>query len=50
MNKNEDNFAPAARAMHVYKKMGFKEEGRQVNQIRFEDGTYVDDILMAIYL
>ncbi|MFD2629644.1 GNAT family N-acetyltransferase [Oceanobacillus kapialis] len=38
------------RAIHVYKCMGFKEEGKQINQIKYEDGTYSDDILMAYYI
>ncbi|MCA0969300.1 GNAT family N-acetyltransferase [Halobacillus litoralis] len=39
-----------SRASHVYKQMGFEEEGRLKNQIRFEDGTYADDVLMAWYV
>jgi RimJ/RimL family protein N-acetyltransferase len=38
------------RAIKVYKRMGFVEEGRQRNQIKYEDGSYGDDILMAYYL
>ncbi|WLR42219.1 GNAT family N-acetyltransferase [Bacillus carboniphilus] len=38
------------RAMKLYKRMGFAEEGRQRNQIKYEDGTYADDLLMAYYL
>ncbi|MFD3449278.1 GNAT family N-acetyltransferase [Microbacteriaceae bacterium 4G12] len=36
------------RAIYVYKKLGFREEGRQVKQVKFEDGSYADDVLMAI--
>lgn len=38
------------RAIKVYRRMGFVEEGRQRNQIKYEDGSYGDDILMAYYL
>jgi RimJ/RimL family protein N-acetyltransferase len=38
------------RAIKVYKRIGFVEEGRQRNQIKYEDGSYGDDILMAYYL
>lgn len=38
------------RAIKVYKRIGFIEEGRQRNQIKYEDGSYGDDILMAYYL
>ncbi|WP_040983700.1 GNAT family N-acetyltransferase [Oceanobacillus jeddahense] len=38
------------RAIKVYKRIGFIEEGRQLNHIKYEDGTYSDDILMAYHL
>ncbi|MDJ1475515.1 GNAT family protein [Bacillus sp. LS15-K4] len=38
------------RAIKVYKRIGFVEEGRQKKQIKYEDGTYGDDILMGLYL
>ncbi|WP_419880525.1 N-acetyltransferase family protein [Peribacillus sp. B-H-3] len=38
------------RAIKVYRRLGFVEEGRQKNQIKYEDGSYGDDILMAYYL
>ncbi|WKA55451.1 GNAT family N-acetyltransferase [Planococcus shixiaomingii] len=38
------------RAINVYKRLGFIEEGRQKNQIKYEDGTYSDDIVMAYML
>lgn len=38
------------RAISVYKRFGFVEEGRQKNQIKYEDGTYSDDIMMAYTL
>ncbi|WP_010632839.1 GNAT family N-acetyltransferase [Sporolactobacillus vineae] len=33
-------------AIHLYKKMGFVEEGRKVNEIKFSQGHYADDVLM----
>ncbi|MFC9416140.1 GNAT family N-acetyltransferase [Bacillus mobilis] len=38
------------RAIKVYKRMGFVEEGRQKKQIKYEDGTYGDDVLMGLYI
>ena len=38
------------RAINVYQRFGFVEEGRQKNQIKYEDGTYSDDIMMAYTL
>ncbi|PFZ65182.1 GNAT family N-acetyltransferase [Bacillus wiedmannii] len=38
------------RAIKVYKRMGFVEEGRQRKQIKYEDGTYGDDVLMGLYI
>ncbi|HDR4705709.1 TPA: GNAT family N-acetyltransferase [Bacillus paranthracis] len=38
------------RAIKVYKRMGFVEEGRQRNQIKYEDGSYGDDVLMGFYI
>ena len=38
------------RAIKVYRRIGFVEEGRQRYQIKYEDGSYGDDILMAYYL
>ncbi|KZD44773.1 Ribosomal-protein-alanine acetyltransferase [Bacillus cereus] len=38
------------RAIKVYKSMGFVEEGRQKKQIKYEDGTYGDDVLMGLYI
>lgn len=33
-------------AIRVYEKCGFKETGRRHNALRFDDGTYHDEILM----
>jgi RimJ/RimL family protein N-acetyltransferase len=38
------------RAINLYTRMGFMEEGRQKNQVKYEDGTYADDILMAYFI
>lgn len=35
------------RAIHVYEKLGFKEEGRK-RESEYRDGTYCDDVLMGI--
>lgn len=34
-------------AIALYKKLGFVEEGRRRNAIRYEDGRYTDDLIMA---
>jgi len=38
------------RTIHVYEKLGFKEEGRFQKQLKFEDRTYVDDVMMSLLL
>ena len=38
------------RAIKVYKRMGFVEEGEQRKQIKYEDGSYGDDVLMGFYI
>jgi RimJ/RimL family protein N-acetyltransferase len=38
------------RAIRLYKKVGFVEEGRNVRSIRFSDGRYADDIRMARFV
>lgn len=43
-------FSTNERAIKVYEKFGFKEEGREKRQIKFEDGRYADNVLMALYL
>ncbi|MBD8067579.1 GNAT family N-acetyltransferase [Bacillus sp. PS06] len=43
-------FSHNERAIHFYKKLGFKEEGRKVRFVRFEDGTYVDEIEMYTFV
>ena len=39
-----------ARAVHLYKKFGFEIEGVRRNFLRYDDGTLLDDIMMAKYL
>ena len=39
--------ASNARAIHLYTKLGFVEEGRFKNRIRLPDGSFIDDIAMA---
>jgi RimJ/RimL family protein N-acetyltransferase len=39
-------FSTNHRAISLYKKMGFIEEGRKIKEFKFNDNEYVDDILM----
>ena len=39
-----------SRAIALYKKMGFHEEGRLKNRVKFQDRHYADDILMALFV
>ena len=39
-------FSTNHRAISLYKKMGFIEEGRKINEFKFAENEYVDDILM----
>lgn len=39
-------FSTNKRAISLYKKMGFIEEGRKINEFKLNDNEYVDDILM----
>jgi len=38
------------RAIHLYKSLGFQEEGRLVRAIKIANETYVDDIRMYIWV
>lgn len=40
--------ASNSRAIALYKKMGFIEEGRLKNRIKISNNHYIDDILMAL--
>ncbi|MGE8002472.1 N-acetyltransferase family protein [Lysinibacillus sp. NPDC093216] len=39
-------FSTNERAIALYKKMGFIEEGRKINDIKLHDNEYIDDVLM----
>ena len=43
-------YAINKRALHVYKKCGYKECGKLSHDIKFLDGTYTDRILMELLL
>lgn len=43
-------FAHNERAIHLYQSLGFIEEGRKKKHIKFDDGTYVDEIIMSIFV
>ena len=36
-----------AQAIGLYRKFGFKEEGRRPRQFKYSDGNYADDVLMS---
>lgn len=38
------------RAIELYKKMGFVEEGRLKNRIKIASNHYIDDLLMALHV
>lgn len=40
--------ASNSRAIALYKKMGFVEEGRLKNRIKVSENHYIDDVLMAL--
>ena len=42
--------ASNARAIHVYKKLGFKEEGRGYREVKFAPHRYCDDVRMYLWL
>lgn len=39
-------FSTNERAIALYKRMGFIEEGRKIKEFKMDNGDYVDDILM----
>lgn len=39
-----------ARALHLYRKFGFLEEGRLQRECKKGDGTCLDDVLMARFV
>lgn len=40
-------FANNSRAIHLYHKLGFQEEGRQLKAIKVQDSEYIDNVLMC---
>jgi RimJ/RimL family protein N-acetyltransferase len=45
---NLDVFSNNKPAIHLYQKLGFREEGKQVNQIKLKDGSYADITFMSL--
>ncbi|WP_404432072.1 GNAT family N-acetyltransferase [Sutcliffiella horikoshii] len=43
-------FTHNERAIHVYEKLGFKVEGRKERHVKFEDGTYSDELIMGQFV
>lgn len=43
-------YAHNVRALALYRGAGFVEEGRRVREYRFPDGSWRDDLLMALWL
>ncbi|MFB4166149.1 N-acetyltransferase family protein [Alteribacillus sp. JSM 102045] len=39
-------FSNNERAIHLYKKLGFVEEGRRIKELKFNKEEYIDEILM----
>ncbi|MBW8348785.1 GNAT family N-acetyltransferase [Bacillus sp. IITD106] len=43
-------FSNNERAIHLYKKLGFTEEGRFKKQVKLDANEYVDDIVMSKFI
>lgn len=43
-------FSTNEKAVKLYQKMGFVEEGRRVKEIQLQDGVFIDDIMMYKWL
>jgi RimJ/RimL family protein N-acetyltransferase len=43
-------FATNERALHLYRAVGFQEEGRSVKQVKMEDGSMIDLLLMSKFV
>ena len=42
--------ASNTRAIELYRKLGFIEEGRMIKRLKIGPGNYLDDISMAIWV
>lgn len=40
-------FSTNTRAIHLYKSLGFLEEGRRRGDIKISEGNYIDDVMMG---
>ena len=43
-------FSTSEAALSLYRKHGFRVEGRGVRDMKFEDGSYADTIIMARFM
>ena len=43
-------FSNNTRAIHLYKKFGFKKEGQEINKVKIDTDNYVDNILMCKFI
>lgn len=43
-------FSTNKKAINLYEKMGFREEGRRINEIQLRDGVFIDDVIMYKWL
>jgi Acetyltransferases, including N-acetylases of ribosomal proteins len=43
-------FSTNTRAVNLYKRMGFVEEGRRIKEIQLSDGVFIDDLLMCKWI
>lgn len=43
-------FSYNQRAIHLYKRFGFQEEGRKIKHIKRSDGSYADELMMSKFV
>lgn len=43
-------FSTNTRAIGLYRKMGFVEDSRRFGELKYEDGSYVEDIQMSLWV